>query len=217
MIEHLPREEGRSATAGVAHRAATAESAGDGKAIVRIGASIRALRHEQGLSLRDLSRLTGFSVSFLSLVERGRSSLALTSLQTIATVLGTTVGRFFPEQAAPRKSDRPHVARASGNGRQLSTGSQRTYRVLSGRGFSRALEPLLVRVEPSETLEEPYAHEGEEFAYVLSGSLLYVIDGVEYRLGPGDSIHFQATVPHSIQNDGDEPVEALWVLTPRLF
>jgi uncharacterized cupin superfamily protein len=79
------------------------------------------------------------------------------------------------------------------------------------------LEPLFVTVQPTEAIEEPYAHEGEEFAYVLSGELLFVIDGNEYRLGAGDSIHFQASVAHAIHNEGAEPVQAVWVLTPRLM
>ena len=140
---------------------------GDAQTIDEIGSTIRALRQERGLSLRDLSRLTGFSISFLSLVERGRSSLALTSLQKVATALGTSVGAFFPDVRPAREAPAPHVARAAGGTSQLSTGSQRTYRLLSGRSFTRALEPMLVTVEPSETIEEPYAHEGEEFAYVL--------------------------------------------------
>jgi transcriptional regulator with XRE-family HTH domain len=182
-----------------------------------IGVAIRSLRQERGLSLRELSRRTGLSVSFLSLVERGRSSLALTSLQTVAAALNTTVASFFPEQEVTREASLvPHVSRSSG-GPQLSTGSQRTYRLLSGRGFNHVLEPLLVTVEPSETREEPYRHEREEFAYILSGELVFIIDGVENRLGPGDSIHFQSTVPHSIHNDTSEPVQAIWVLTPRLF
>lgn len=187
--------------------------------IREIGPAIRELRQKQGLSLRDLSREAGFSISFLSLVERGLSSPALTSLQRIASALGTDVGSFFPDVAGRRDnggSQTPHVGRASG-ARQLSTGSQRTYRLLSGRGFDHVLEPLLVTVEPSETIEEPYTHEGEEFAYVLSGELLFIIDGVEHRLGPGDSIHFRPTVPHSIHNDTDEPVQAVWVLTPRFL
>jgi transcriptional regulator with XRE-family HTH domain len=189
----------------------------DAQYLREIGTTIRALRHERGFSLRDLSRLTGFSISFLSLVERGRSSLALTSLHKVATALGTSVASFFPDVARARETNVPHVARASSGGGQLSTGSQRTYRLLSGRGFRRVLEPLLVTVEPSETIEEAYAHAGEEFAYILSGELLFVIDDVDHRLGPGDSIHFESTVPHSIHNDTDAPVAAVWVLTPRLF
>jgi transcriptional regulator with XRE-family HTH domain len=197
--------------------AAIEQSDRDAQYLREIGATIRALRQERGLSLRDLSRLTGFSISFLSLVERGRSSLALTSLHKVATALGTSVASFFPAVGRARESTAPHVARAAGGASQLSTGSQRTYRILSGRGFSRVLEPLLVTVEPSETIEEAYTHPGEEFAYILSGELLFVVDGVDHRLGPGDSIHFDSTVPHSIHNDTDAPVEAVWVLTPRLF
>ncbi len=197
--------------------AAIEQSGRDAQYLREIGATIRALRQERGLSLRDLSRLTGFSISFLSLVERGRSSLALTSLQKVATALGASVGSFFPEVDRARGAHVPHVVRASGGASQLSTGSQRTYRILSGRGFSRVLEPLLVTVEPSETIEEAYTHTGEEFAYILSGELRFVIDGVDHRLAAGDSIHFESTVPHSIHNDTDAPVEAVWVLTPRLF
>jgi transcriptional regulator with XRE-family HTH domain len=190
---------------------------GEAQTLDEIGATIRALRQEKGLSLRDLSRLTGFSISFLSLVERGRSSLALTSLQKVATALGTSVASFFPDVGRAREAAAPHVVRAKGGASQLSTGSERTYKLLSGRSFTRVLEPMLVTVEPSETIEEPFAHEGEEFAYVLSGELLFVIDGVDQTLGPGDSIHFASSVPHSIHNGGDEPVQAVWVLTPRLF
>jgi transcriptional regulator with XRE-family HTH domain len=189
----------------------------DAQYLREIGATIRALRQERGLSLRDLSRLTGFSISFLSLVERDRSSLALTSLHKISNALGTSVASFFPDVGRVREATAPHVSRASGGASQLSTGSQRTYRMLSGRSFSRVLEPLLVTVEPSKTIEEAYTHAGEEFAFILSGELLFVIDGVNHRLGPGDSIHFESSVPHSIHNDTDAPVEAVWVLTPRLF
>jgi quercetin dioxygenase-like cupin family protein len=79
------------------------------------------------------------------------------------------------------------------------------------------LEPLLVTVQPTEAIEEPYSHDGEEFAYVLSGELLFKISGTQYRLGPGDSIYFPATVPHAVHNDTGEPVRVVWVLTPRLI
>jgi transcriptional regulator with XRE-family HTH domain len=180
-----------------------------------VGAAIRALRKDCGLSLRELSERTGFSISFLSLVERGRSSLALTSLYKLARALGTDVGAFFP--AAPEGHPLPHVSRASEASEIAISGSRRTYKLLSGRAPDRVLEPLLVTVEPVEEVEEPYSHEGEEFAYVLFGELIFVVDGAEYRLGEGDSIHFRSTLPHSVHNDTDEPVHALWVLTPRLI
>ncbi len=64
---------------------------------------------------------------------------------------------------------------------------------------------------------DDYAHEGEEFAHVLSGALVFAVDGMEHRLETGDSIHYQSTVPHLIRNEDTRPAEVLWVLTPRLF
>lgn len=183
--------------------------------IEALGSAIRDLRSQRGLTLRELAARTGFSIGFLSMVERGRSSLTLTSLYKLARALETDVAAFFP--SAPEPHPLPHVSRASEPGEIAIAGSRRTYKLLSGRAPDRVLEPLYVTVEPSEELEEPYSHEGEEVAYVLSGELVFVIGGVEYRLGPGDSIHFQSTVPHSVNNDTGEPVSALWVLTPRLI
>jgi len=185
--------------------------------LAAIGATIRGLRRKQGLSLRDLAALTGFSISFLSLVERGQSSISLTSLHTVGKALGVEMSAFFPARSEePEPPAVPHVTRPSGDGR-LSTDSAHTYKLLGGRGFKSTLEPVHVTIAPCDDTRDAYAHEGEEFAYVLSGRLVFVVDGVEYRLGAGDSIHYQSTIPHTVRNETNEPAEALWVLTTRLF
>jgi quercetin dioxygenase-like cupin family protein len=186
--------------------------------VAAVGAVIRSLRRRRGLSLRDLSRLTGFSIGFLSLVERGQSSLALTSLYKVAKALDSEVADFFQaDGVVPDEHPPPHVTRGDEHTEISIAGSNRTYRLLSDRARDRVLEPLLVTVQPTETVEEPYSHDGEEFAYVLSGELLCIVAGTHYRLGPGDSIYFPATVPHAIHNDTGEPARVLWVLTPRLI
>jgi transcriptional regulator with XRE-family HTH domain len=188
-----------------------------GERLVEIGSTIRRLRRERGLSLRDLGRSTGFSISFLSLVERGRSSISLTSLHTLAVALGVDMSEFFPEpQAEPADSVR--VNRRTGDSRLPIQGAH-TYRLLGATGFDRALEPLLVTIAPDEETDplDDYAHDGEEFAYVLSGELVFTVEGVGHTLAPGDCIHWKSTVPHLVRNDGDMPAEVVWVLTPRLF
>jgi quercetin dioxygenase-like cupin family protein/lambda repressor-like predicted transcriptional regulator len=186
--------------------------------IVAVGKAIRSLRNEKGLSLRELSRLAGLSTSFLSMVERGRSSLALTSLNNVAKALDTDLADLFVSERKVRVSRRlPHVSRAEEEGQLSITSSERVYRVLSPRAPGLVFEPLLVTVRPNSDLEEPYSHEGEEFAYVIEGGLAFTVDGEEYRLGPGDSIHFLSGVPHAIRNDSDEPAKVLWVLTPRFI
>lgn len=186
--------------------------------VVAVGRTIRTLRKERGFSLREFSRLTGLSTSFLSMVERGRSSLALTSLNNVARALDTDLASLFASERKVRVSHPlPHVSRAGDDGKLSIESSQRVYKVLSPRAEGLVLEPLLVTVRANSDFEEPYSHEGEEFAYVVEGELLFTVDGEEYRLGPGDSIHLLSTVPHAIRNDTDEPAKVLWVLTPRFI
>jgi transcriptional regulator with XRE-family HTH domain len=185
-----------------------------------IGAKIRQLRQALGLSLRDLGSRTGLSIGYLSLVERGRSSLALTSLYATAKALGTDVGYFFPSKtdgSAEALPSTPTVVRAGEDTHVAITSSKRLYRLLSQRASGKVLEPLRVTIQPTDTDAEPYSHDGEEFCYVLEGELTYLIGDEEHRLGPGDSIHLDSTTPHAIRNESGRAVEAVWVLTPPLL
>ena len=170
-----------------------------GGRLAEVGTTIRRLRRERDLSLRDVGRVTGFSISFLSLVERGRSSISLTSLHTLAVALGVDISVFF---LAPEVQTEPataaHVSLRTGDGRLPIRGAH-TYRLLGATGFDRALEPLLVTIDPGEEADprDDYARGGEEFAYVLSGALVFSVDGVE--------------------NERARSAEVLLVLTPHLF
>jgi transcriptional regulator with XRE-family HTH domain len=180
-----------------------------------IGAVIRAIRQERGLSLRDVADRTGFSVSFLSLVERGKSSLALTSVYKLARAFGVDVATFFA--SAPAPDPLPHVTRASRGDELVIEGSDHTYRLLSGRAPEREMEPLLVTVDPSDPVPEPVSHDGDEFVYILSGTIRFMIGEREYELFAGDSVYFRATIPHSHKIDPQSgPVTALWVLSEPL-
>jgi transcriptional regulator with XRE-family HTH domain len=180
-----------------------------------IGAVIRTIRQEQGLSLRDVAERTGFSVSFLSLVERGKSSLALTSVYKLARAFNVDVATFFASAPAPEPL--PHVTRASRGDELVIEGSDHTYRLLSGRSPDREMEPLLVILDPSDPVPEPVAHEGDEFVYILSGTIRFMIGEREYELFAGDSVYFSATIPHSHKIDPRiGPVTALWVLSTPL-
>src|SRR6266508_2075739 len=204
LVEHAITQSGVGSTLASVPRRADA-----GTQLAEVGTTIRRVRRELGLSLRDVGRATGFSISFLSLVERGRSSISLTSLHKLAVALGVDMRVFFP--APPETVAGAHVSRAGDT--RLPIRGAHTYRLLGATGFDRALEPLLVTIAPGEAGDprDDYAHEGEEFAYVLSGALVFSVDGVEHRLEAGDSIHYRSTVPHLIRNDGSRPAEVVWV------
>ncbi|MFC4536522.1 helix-turn-helix domain-containing protein [Sphaerisporangium dianthi] len=189
-----------------------------------VGARMRRFRKERGMTLRGLSTRSGLSIGFLSQVERGISSIGLTALNGVAAALERGVADFFDDEQQ-QGDDRASVARlpshftltrASTAATEYVSGQQ-TYRMLSARGPHLVLEPLLVHIAPGGRREDAYGHAGEEFAFVLSGELLYEVDGVEHRLYPGDSVHLRSTVPHTMYNDTDAVTTVVSVVTPRLF
>ena len=189
----------------------------------QVGPRIRAFRKQRGLTLRSLAARSGLSIGFLSQVERGISSIGLTALGSVASALGQSVADFFDAQPAAATDPvvvplpRHFTLTRDENAVTQYVSGQQTYRMLSERGAGLVLEPMLVHIAPGGRRENAYGHAGEEFAYVITGELLYEVDGVEHRLRPGDSVHLRSSVPHSMYNDTDEVTTVVSVVTPRLF
>lgn len=182
-----------------------------------VGRRVRQLRSERDLTLEKLAQRTSLSPSFLSLVERGKSSLALTSLFTIARALDVDVADLLPQHRA-RSVGHPGCEVTHNFARDVPPVrvGERDYRFLSAGISGRMLEPLLVTIHPTIEGQPPYAHEGEEFAWVLSGSLVYIVEGVEYRLEPGSCIHVQSSLVHAVRNDSENDAVVVWVLSQPL-
>jgi len=209
-----------------------------------VGHHVRTFRKELGLSLRGLSERSGLSIGFLSQLERGLTSIGLTTLRDLASTLGRDITEFFDEAALesaaaergsadadvistavrPRspgvKTDSADryftLTRATGEHTSQYISGERTYRMLSKRAGGLVLEPMIVSIAPGSH-SDVEVHAGEEFAYVLQGQLCYTVEDVEHRLLPGDSLHLKSSIPHSLYNDTDEVTVVVSVVTPRLF
>ncbi|HYG59610.1 MAG TPA: cupin domain-containing protein, partial [Symbiobacteriaceae bacterium] len=81
----------------------------------------------------------------------------------------------------------------------------------------KQLEPTLTTLLPGRNHVVPYAHPGEEFTWVLEGTLTVLLGDKEYELGPGDCIHMPSTAPHGWENRTDKAVRVLCVSTPPVF
>jgi transcriptional regulator with XRE-family HTH domain len=184
-----------------------------------MGREIRRLRQARGISLRAFASMTGLSAGFLSLVERGKSSVGMRSLGAIAQALDTSVSRLLQAPVGVDNAYRePQITRAAGEPRAVITTGRLEYRLLSSAWPDRTLEPLVLTLAASGAPRgEPYGHRGEEFAFVVKGRVVFIVDGQEHRLGVGDSIHLQSGVPHEIQNDSGRPAQVLFVSTTRLL
>lgn len=184
----------------------------EGEILDEIHKKVKDLRINNDLTLKDLSEKTGLSVSFLSSVERGATSLAITSLKKIADALDVTMAYFFEEDIKSNfhvKTEQQKVFRVEN--------SASTFVRLGGQFPKRAVEPLIVTLAPKQQKELTFTHPGEEFYYVLKGAVLFEIDGEDYYVRQGESIHFPSNLAHEFENPLNEESVLLCVLTPVIF
>ena len=178
-----------------------------------LGQRLRQSRQARGLTLRDVAQETGFSVSFLSQVERGTSSLTLSSLSRIADALAVPVTRLFDPPPLTAEMSR----RGSRTPFHLEF-SPITYYRLGAESRTAHMNSLLIELPPhTSPSPEAFRHPGEEFAYILSGALLLTLADEEYRLEEGDAIQFSGDQVHNWANPGSVPMRAVWVTTEHLF
>lgn len=149
-----------------------------------VGAWIRRLRTEQGMSLRTLADRTDFSPSFISQVENGLVSPSIASMEKIARVLGVTLGEFF---AAAAEGESGLIVRAAERLQMSSGWSQARLEALvpmTGR-----LEPMQITLDPGgRSGKHPHTHSSEEFAFVLEGQPTLTLGPEEHVLHPGDAV-----------------------------
>lgn len=174
---------------------------------------IRDLRLEKKLTLKELSEETGLSLSFLSQIERGASSLSITSLKKIADALQVAMIYFFSDT---KEDNDYHLKRKDQKFFKMNGGEQ-FYARLSGIFHDRKLEPIKVVLPPFMREEYSYSHPGEEFYYVLEGQVIFHLNNVSYHLEEGDTIHFPSDLKHAWENPSEDKAVILSVMTPVIF
>ena len=177
-----------------------------------ISVKIRNLRKEKNLTLKTLSERTGFSVSFLSQIENGSSSLAITSLKKIAEALNVTIDYFFQTPEIHN-----FLVKADEEKPFKIEGSDTEFIRISGDFPARKMESMLVIIPPEQMLGSKFNHPGEEFVFVLEGALIVNLGGVDYLVKAGDSIQYPSTTDHSWLNPLKQPTKLLNVVTPLIF
>ncbi|MBE5781185.1 MAG: cupin domain-containing protein [Clostridiales bacterium] len=177
-----------------------------------IGEKIKRLRQELSLTQEELANRAELSKSFISQLERNLTSPSITTLTDILECLGTNLKDFFSEDGDEKvvyteadifETEDEH---RGSKVEWLITAAQRN-----------AMEPILLTLSPGGTGGRDNPHEGEEFGYVLQGSILLIVGNNRYRVKKGDSFYFAARAPHEIQNPGKSTAKVLWVSCPPTF
>jgi transcriptional regulator with XRE-family HTH domain len=177
---------------------------------VHVGTRLRVLRGEQGLSLRALAELSKLNVNTLSLIENGRTSPSVSTLQQIAQSLNVPISTFFEAEMEHTKvifqkhDHRPRASFSHGSLEDLGAGLQRF-----------GAEPLIITLNPhADSGKASIVHTGREFVYCLEGIIEYCVDEYSYLLAEGDSLLFEAYLPHRWRNHTSTAARMLLVLCP---
>lgn len=181
-----------------------------------VGRELRRQRRERELTVEELAELAGVSSGFISQLERGRANPSLMNLQKLAAALGITLVSLFSGAPAARPS-RYGVVRADARKQLVLPQEHIVYELLTP-DLNRRLEVIRSVVPVDyDTSAVPYEHEGEEFVHLLRGRIEAGIGADRVVLEPGDSITYDAAVPHWWRNVGGEEGELISAVTPPSF
>jgi transcriptional regulator with XRE-family HTH domain len=174
-----------------------------------IGPRIRLRRQKVGLSLRELARRTGLTASFLSLVEREKTSMSIGSLRRIAEALDVPILHFLEDghdDAAANGLVYSPVVRGDQRRKLVLPDSNVTYELLVP-DLGRTMEAFLGRMEEGT----------DNVARRLRGPVIVGLNGTEYQLRAGDSIYFEGDTLTRLGSGPDEEVIWLSVISPPVF
>lgn len=174
-----------------------------------VGAHVRRLRVQRGLSLRALAKLTAFSASFMSQVENGYVSPSIGSMEKIAAALGVTLGQFFEAVSGGREGSIVRADQRQG----LSSGwSSAQIEALGLPDPAARLDAILITLRPGgRSGKHPSAHRREEFAFVLQGRVVLTLGPEEHRLRRGDAARILPGELHLWRNDARSPAQVMVV------
>ena len=171
---------------------------------VPMTALLRAIRRKRGLTLEKLAAQTGVTKSYLSKIERQRSTPSIAVAIKVARVLNVDVGQLFSER---RDAEKIVVDRAADRG-----GHQR-YRVLAGNLLGKSMSPFVVQPTGVPGPDPQPVHVGQEFVFVHVGTVELSYGDQTVLLTEGDSAYLDASVSHRIRRIGEVPAEVLVVTT----
>ena len=171
---------------------------------VPVGKKIKKARLEKKISFDQLANETGFSIDYIKAIEAGKKTPPVGTLLQIARALEIDSGMLLREEESKLK-------------KRIKAYTKRTdnyaYQTLTPGAENKHLKAFQVTVEPLQDHKGVgYQHEGEEFVYVLSGTVEIVVGEHVNRLGDGDSLHFNSGIRHQLRNVGEKSAELLVVI-----
>jgi len=179
---------------------------------MKIGEKIKHLRIKNGLTQQELANRCELSKGFISQLERDLTSPSIATLVDILECLGTNLKDFFNDNENEKiifKKEDVFIQENKELGYYIQW--------IVPNAQKNRMEPIIMTLEPGGSSEEDDPHDGEEFGYVLSGSIYLHLGNRKFRAKKGESFYFRPNVVHYISNETKNRAVVLWVSTPPSF
>jgi len=180
---------------------------------MQIGKRIKELRKVRGISLTDLSSISGVQLATLSRMENLKMVGTLESHLKIAKALGVDITEFYSGITLESKKIELITEKAAKEA--FIHNEKASFEMLTTRALSKKMMPILIKLEPGgQSPAEQNRPETEKFTYVLEGQVELKVGNEVYPLSKGNSLYFDASLSHNFFNRGKAPARVLCIITP---
>ncbi|RWA50608.1 XRE family transcriptional regulator [Cupriavidus sp. UYMSc13B] len=191
------------------------QESGAPAALSTIAERLAALRKLNGLTLEELAQRASLTKSYLSKLERGLSSPTIGTVLKLAEALDVTVDQLI---AKPQRANEILLVKAADRV-PFSPSAERqgyTYEAIATERVDKAMQPFVMVPPFTLAQDQPMAsHAGEELIFVVSGEMEVLFDDRTVRMQAGDSLYFNASIPHRSRSIGKTQAQALVVVSDR--
>ncbi|HZH93725.1 MAG TPA: XRE family transcriptional regulator [Tissierellaceae bacterium] len=179
---------------------------------MNFGEKIKAIRVKKNLTQEELADRCELTKGFISQVERDLTSPSIATLVDILEGLGTNLKDFFNEE-----EEEKIVFRKEDVFETVNEDLKYVLHWIIPNAQKNAMEPIMVTLSQGGRTKEDSPHEGEEFGYVLSGTIYLHLGNEKYKVRKGESFYYRTNSDHYIENAGKSEASLIWVSTPPNF
>ena len=175
-----------------------------------LGKKIKSLRLTSELTQEELANRAKLTKGFISQVENENfeTSISLDSLSDILDALGVSLSDFFKD------TKEPQIVYTKSERIQIENTGAKSFEILIPGSTNNEMDPILVELSAGEQLEKADPHPGEQFGYVLKGTLTLIKNKKEYEIKKYDCFYFTSDEHHQLLNRSDKTCMFIWVVTP---
>ena len=175
-----------------------------------IGKKLKELRLQNDLTLNDLASRCELTKGFLSQVEHNLTMPSIATLEDILEALGTNLSEFF------REEEEKQIVFHS---QDFFVDEKEDYTIewVIPNAQKNEMEPIVLTLHPHKKSHELSAHQGEEFGYVLKGSVTLIRGNKKYKLKSQETFYLDGSKGHYLYNHGSSDAKVLWITTPPMF